>query len=257
MIGLKLMKQAWKGYLLIGALTLMVYVFHPVIQMQVILFGGVGILAVLAMLLGLWLLRPQPRTAWIFFICGQCLNTVGDFLFINQVYLANPAIPDLLDQVFYTLGNLCFLIGLGVIFFSFRRFIQRNALINGLIVATALFCVIWVVQIYPNLSPSMTLEKWLNVMFFPAFMLVIGVVSSVFLMTPIGSTWSYRFLFLTLLFYGMGLFFYNLIDAASPLTAALRDGWLPVLNNAAYSTAYFCLAACRSEVLGKRDEVVN
>jgi diguanylate cyclase (GGDEF)-like protein len=233
--------QAWKGYLSIGLLTLMAYIFHPSILLQSILYMGAGILAITAMLVGLWLFRPQPRTAWIFFVTGQCLNTTADIFFVNQVYFSNPAVPEWLDSIFYSLGSLSFLIGLVFLFIPLRKVIQRNALINGAIVATALFCVIWVIQIYPNLSPAMTLENWIGVTAFPACLVIIGVASSVFLMTPIGNTWSYRFLYLTVLFYGVGLSFYNMIAAVTPLTAALRDGWLPVFYNASYTMAYFCL----------------
>jgi len=236
-------KVAWKGYLILGALTLLAYILHPAIQLQSMMLVGADFMAVLAMLAGLWFFPLQSRAAWLFFITAQCLNTLGDILFINQVYFASAVAADWFFNIIYILGSLNYVIGLILFFISFRRLIQRDTLINGLILATALFCVIWTVQIYPTPPGSMDLEKWIETVIYSACLLIVGVMSSVFLMTTVGGVWSYRFLYLAVMFYGVGLFFYNTLNAVLPLTAQLRDGWLPLYFNAAYSTAYFFLGA--------------
>jgi diguanylate cyclase (GGDEF)-like protein len=129
------------------------------------------------------------------------------------------------------------------LFVIFRRMIKINVLINGSIVAIGLSCLVWVTQIAPNLSASMTPDKWVEVVVYPVGVLVLGALASYFLMTSMGQTWTYRFLIFTLLFYNVGLFYYNQLDFAGMLSPGQLSGSLPLLSNSAYAVAYFFLGS--------------
>jgi diguanylate cyclase (GGDEF)-like protein len=236
-------RYGWKIVLICSAMSLVVFGLHPTIVLQSALFFGAGLLAILVMLIGLWVYRPQPMSGWILMIVGQCFNVGGDLLFINMRYFGHQLELNWLESVLYLLGTLHFLAGLVVLFVTFRRLIQLNVLINGGIVAIGLSSLIWITQIAPHLSSLTSPVKWLDMVAFPAGELIIGAVASLFLMTPMGQTWSYRFLILTLLFYSTGLFFYNQMETEGFFSEAQLSGWLPVLINGAYASAYFFLGA--------------
>ncbi|HEX7556160.1 MAG TPA: GGDEF domain-containing protein [Leptolinea sp.] len=126
-------------------------------------------------------------------------------------------------------------------FFKLRKHIQKIHVVYGVISAVGLFAFLWITIISPRLFSTQFSINWVELILFPAGLLIIGVLASIFLMTPLGDTWSYRFLFVVIILNAIALNFYNVKEVQSSLLDMNSTNWTGILNDATYSLAYLLM----------------
>jgi diguanylate cyclase (GGDEF)-like protein len=233
--------RVWKFFLL-GCGILMVFYLMPLSPIwESFLLVGIGIVVALAIIAGLRAYRPEPMTAWALMGSGQVFNTLGDIFFTQTTYLGHPGVPFEISAILYMIGIVLCVSGLAYLFFKLRRLIDKNAVLNGLIVSTGLASMVWILLVHPNLTEGRGPSQVFVSLGYPTGVLIIGVVTSIFLMTALGNIWSYRILFGVLLCYALGLYFDNVINSlGNPIDFSVYHN-LVSWNDSTYSLAYILL----------------
>ena len=238
------MKQhLWKILLIWGGLLIVLYAFHLSPFQESLLLVSFDLFALLSMAWSLWNYRPKPILAWGLLALGQPFIAMGDILFANTYAQWGLNTPEWGSFLFFSLGMVCSSSGLVILFFKFAKTIRQNDLINGVIVATGLAVFIWVMNHLTNIPNNLIFKTWIDNILFMLGLLILGVITSVFLMTPIGHTWCYRFLYLALLFYTMGFYFYGKMLTEAPPITYWPYAQQTTLYNLFYSIAYLLTAA--------------
>ena len=155
--------------------------------------------------------------------------------------MEDPYLPEDISSPVFVAGMLCSLFGLIVLFFRFRKLITSGSYLYGCIIAVGLTSFFWVTQISPYLSQGLNPQYWTEIIIYPVGLMAIAVPLSLFLMTSLGSTWSYRFLFITMLVTSLSIIQYSgavvRSDPSSPIT--LNDSL--ILSDFFNSVAYLFL----------------
>lgn len=144
------MRSAWQGYLAAGVLVALVQGALPAGPLADAVLVGVGLSAAGAMLLGIRHHRPARRAPWYLLTAGVALWALGDALWavFDHVLGVDP-FPSAADVVYLAAYPL-FVLGLRLLAREGGRTPDASALLDSLIVATAVGLVLWVVFIAPS-----------------------------------------------------------------------------------------------------------
>lgn len=236
-------KKFLKLYFLLGLLTASIFLLHPQLKLETILVRCSGIYGVIGIWVGLFRSRPQPRWGWRFLAIGAVINIVGDFFYTEMYYINNPILDPTVGVFIYVFGMLCSIGGLGLVIFSIRHQITRDSLIQGLIITTGFFSLIWLVQIGPSMSHSKDLFEWVKDAVIPLGLVVAIAIGCVPLATPTGRTWSFRLTFLASLFFVLGAFLQSIGTTGWPTPFADNGpGDLVYFSDMSFALAYLTLA---------------
>lgn len=238
-----MIKQKWKFFFLLGLPVILMMLLHPDLKIEAILVRCSGIYGVFGIVTGIVGARLQSDRSWVLFAVGAIINVIGDFFYTEMYYLNNPVLEPTVGVMIYTLGMVCSIGGLWGIIFSVRRQITRDSLIQGLIVATGFFSLIWLVQVGPGLSHSKVLFDWLKDAAIPLGLVVAIAFCCIPLATPSGRTMSFRLTFLASLLFVLGAFLQAIGTTGWPTPfAANGPSDLVYLSDMSFGLAYLTLA---------------
>ncbi len=146
--------MAWlcRGYLVAGMLLTVVYFVVPTEPAKLVVWPIIGWSSVLAILVGVAVNRPEPRSAWYLLAAGVATLIVGDDLYSirNFVQHADALFPSYIDIVYLAMYPL--LVG-GLALLVHRRSVggDRSSVIDASIITAGLGLVSWVLLIAPYL----------------------------------------------------------------------------------------------------------
>jgi signal transduction histidine kinase len=147
--------RAWWLYLVVLAPVAGLYLVGPRVFNAGPVFNVIGLSAVGAILVGVYVHRPRVRWAWYLFAAGQTLFVGGDVLAYNYERLFGRALPfpSVADALYIAVYPA---ITAGLILLIRRRNRRADAasLIDSLIVATAAGLLSWVFLIAPYTHDS-------------------------------------------------------------------------------------------------------
>ncbi|MDQ4128329.1 MAG: hypothetical protein M3151_10350, partial [Actinomycetota bacterium] len=142
--------RAWRLYLILGLIGVLGYSFLPSGSLQNIHYQVIGIVAVVAMSIGLRLNRPSFALPWYLVIGGQALLVVGDgiYNYYELVLHVESPFPSVADVAY--LGGYLFLIG-GVALLLRSRAAGGDAgdTLDAAIITVGLAVVVWVYFMEP------------------------------------------------------------------------------------------------------------
>ncbi len=141
------MSLAWKVWIGVAiALTTIYFVVEKSANTKLLLYNGVGLLSILLLLLGLYVNRPPSMKPWLWFAGGLTSFLTADVIYYVlelQAGEAGPPFPSIADP-FYLAMYPMMIIGLTKIVREIAPGRSRASLIDGAIVAVAMFGIIWV-----------------------------------------------------------------------------------------------------------------
>lgn len=234
-------RVAWIIFIALGIVCTGFFVLRLGPAAESAVFVAYSFAAAAAMLAGAFFYRPRPIMGWLLIAAGQVFVAFGDLAFTRSVYLKDSILPAALFEGLYLVGQICFLIGIVHIFIRYRRLITSNAVTQGIMVASGLSALVWILVVSPNLQNNLNWVEWARVLVYPFSLLIIVSIASIYLMTSLGRGWNFRLLFLGLLCYSVGLIFYIQMSVnAQPIFQGGPYN-LPYSADAAYSLAYLLL----------------
>ncbi len=143
-------RSFWRLYLVSGAAAVATYELIPAgAARDGFATELIGLSAVLAIVIGVYLYRPRAASAWLLLAAGQFAFVVGDALFAYQEYVAHaspfPSIADVCDLSGYPL------LGAGLALLIRARAPRRNwaAVIDAAAITTCLTLVAWLFVMSP------------------------------------------------------------------------------------------------------------
>jgi diguanylate cyclase (GGDEF)-like protein len=180
-------RWAWPTYAALVAMGIAMELALPAGELiQSIVYDVVGLSAVIAILLGIALNRPERPLPWILLALGNLLFVVGDVLWtvVEQVTgeIPYPSIADLAYLGGYPFLILAFLICVGLRV----RGGDRAALLDGAILATSAGVIGWVWLVEPAIASAIDLDPAglaVSLAYPLADLLILGVALA-FLATP-------------------------------------------------------------------------
>jgi diguanylate cyclase len=238
---LEISEKFWKKYLVFGAFLFLTYFFSWSSSYQTILFLLFGLATSIIIFSGIFFYRPNPVPAWCLIGAGQCFNLMGDVAYKWEYHFHSREIIADLPKIFYFLGMASYFVGLFWIFSFLRKNLKKSHIIYGMISSIGLVAFLWITQISPHLGSITSPEDWIAILFFSSGILIICVLSSVFLLTPVGDAWSYRFLFIVLLLHAIALIFYDAQLDQTHVYVAGSINWVSIFNDSIYSLAYLLM----------------
>lgn len=144
------MRNLWKWWLaLAGTLTFVYFVIPQTAETKLVLYNGTGLLAVVSILVGIRINRPENRTPWLFFAAG-----LGSFLTADILYYllelfageAGPAFPSIAD-FFYLCMYPLVIVGLVKMLRQVAPGRDYASLIDAAVVGIAVFGTVWVIWV--------------------------------------------------------------------------------------------------------------
>jgi diguanylate cyclase (GGDEF)-like protein len=231
-------------YFIVGLSVASLMLLHLDLKIETILvrfmgiYGGIGIYA------GLLISHPQPRRGWELVAVGTVISIIGDFFYTEMYYLNRPILSPTTGVFIYAMGMIIAFCGLGVILYSIRQQINRDSLIQGLIVATGFFSLIWLIQINPNLKQSGDVFNWVKDAGIPIGLVVVIAIWCIPLATPTGKTWSFRLTFAASLLFVLGAYLQSIGVSGWP-TPFVHKGPsdLVYYSDMAFALAYLTMAS--------------
>jgi diguanylate cyclase len=161
------LRKAWVALLLVGALLVVAEGLAPPGLLRDALYAVTVLLVLSAFVLGLRLHRPARRAAWTLLAVGLALWMAGDVLWGVLESTAGARAPRLPVVVLYLAGYGPLMAGLWQL--TPRRSHTRNviAVLDALIVTTAVATVLWVTVVRPTwIQPGGSVtERLLGVLF--------------------------------------------------------------------------------------------
>ncbi len=146
--------RSWRWYLLVGALGTVPIVGIPDSWWYTAWYDGIGLSAVVAILVGVHTNRPPTRGTWWLLAVGQLLFVVGDLLFdLHERVWQTEAFPSTADG-FYLAGYLPLATGLVLLIRARTPGRDRASLIDATIIATGLGLLSWVFLMKPAATDS-------------------------------------------------------------------------------------------------------
>jgi diguanylate cyclase (GGDEF)-like protein len=233
----------WKVFLLIGLPATFLFLLHPNLVVESVLVRVLGVYACIGIWTGLVRAQPQPRWGWRLFAVGALVNVTGDFFYTQLYYLNSTTLDPTLGVFIYGFGIVCSLGGLGLIIFPLRYQITSDSLIQGMIITTGFFSLIWLVQIGPSLDQSKDLFEWMKDAGIPLGLMTAIALCCIFMATPTGRTQSFRFAFLACLLFVLGAFLQAIGTTGWPTPFATNSpSDLVYLSDMSFALAYLTLA---------------
>lgn len=190
--------SAWI-YLAAGLLAVGVYFLLPTGSLaQDLLYDVIGASAVAAIVLGVWIQRPERPVPWLLLAAGQASFVIGDLLFMYFDHTGERPFPSLADA-FYLAGYP--LIAFGLFLFIRRRLGggDRSGLLDAAILTTSAGVLTWTFLMQPALvgQDMDPLSLAISGAYPLADLVLIGVTLGL-LVTPGARTTSFRLLVLSL-----------------------------------------------------------
>ena len=143
--------RAWRIYLALGVLALIVYYFLPNQLIQRVYFSLFGTSAVVAIPLGVWIHRPARARSWLLLAAGIGTINLGNFLWAwDMITAGNIPYPSIADALFVG-GYLTVAASLLTLFRGRVPGGDRNGLIDATIVTVGLGMLSWVFFMSPVL----------------------------------------------------------------------------------------------------------
>jgi hypothetical protein len=137
-------RRAWRLHLVVGTVATLPIVVIPDSWWYTAWYDGIGLSAVVAILVGVRHNQPRARTTWWLLAAGQLLFVVGDLLFdLHERVWHIDAFPSAAD-VFYLAGYLPLAAGLAMLIRARSPGRDRASLIDATIIATGLGLLSWV-----------------------------------------------------------------------------------------------------------------
>lgn len=186
--------SAWKWFAALAVLVVFLYLLPIPRATQETILGIFGWFTFAALVVGYAIWRPVPRWGWLLLALSQLMYALGDVIRALPGF-GFPAGIGLYNATLYAVGSVCFIVAMPVIFFHFRSLVRRENLAEGLIIGLGFALVGWLVVISPNLAGLDPNGDWFNAILYPAFLIALVMVASLFLLTPLGGLWSFRLLF--------------------------------------------------------------
>jgi signal transduction histidine kinase len=140
----------WLAYIVGGFVLTAVYHSGPAKLRNGPVFNLIGLSAVVAILLGMWLNKPPSRAPWNLFALGQLFFLVGDVIAYNHEQLFGTPLPfPAISDVFYLLVYPCLIAG--VVMLARRRNVDRRetGFADAFIVAIGAGVLSWTYVISP------------------------------------------------------------------------------------------------------------
>jgi len=141
---------------------------------KIVLYNGLGLSAVVAIVVGIRRFRPAPVLAWYLFAAGLLSFAIADIIFyIIQDLLHRDVFPSLAD-VFYLASYPFMMGGLLLLIRSRSPGSDRASLIDALVVATGVGLLSWVFLMMPLAQdPTLTLSARLVSLAYPVMDLLL------------------------------------------------------------------------------------
>jgi diguanylate cyclase (GGDEF)-like protein/PAS domain S-box-containing protein len=142
-------QRAWLLYLFGGALVAIAWELNPWLRGGPLL-GAIALSSPIAIIVAVWLWKPEPRTPWILFALGQAFFLVGDAITRNYELLFHGPLPfPSIGDAFYLAVYPCMIAG--ILTLVRRRSPGRDAdsLIDSLIVTIGIGTFSWVFLVSP------------------------------------------------------------------------------------------------------------
>jgi diguanylate cyclase (GGDEF)-like protein len=162
-------RHGWRWHLVIGTLATVPIVVLPDSWWYTAWYDGIGLSAVVAVLIGVRRNRPSTRVTWWWLATGQLLFVVGDLLFdLHERVWHTDAFPSTADG-FYLAGYLPLAAGLVSLIRARSPGRDRASLIDATIIATGLGLLSWVFLMKPAaVDSSLTVTGRVIAMAYPA-----------------------------------------------------------------------------------------
>jgi len=145
----------WKFWLLTAAaLTLVYFVVPKSPESKLVLYNGLGLLAVLALLVGMHINKTRPKAPWFWLVGGLTSFLVADVIYYllelkhgaDDVPFPNPA------DIFYLLMYPMVMIGLTLMVRAVSPGRDKASFIDAAVVGIAMFGALWVLFVDSSFS---------------------------------------------------------------------------------------------------------
>jgi diguanylate cyclase (GGDEF)-like protein len=162
-------RRGWRWHLVIGTLATVPIVLIPDSWWYTAWYDGIGLSAVIAVLIGVQRNRPPVRATWWWLAAGQLLFVIGDLLFdLHARVWGTDAFPSSADG-FYLAGYLPLAAGLVLLIRARTPGRDRASLIDAAIIATGLGLLSWVFLMKPAaIDSSLTVVGRVIAVAYPA-----------------------------------------------------------------------------------------
>jgi diguanylate cyclase (GGDEF)-like protein len=225
----KLQAWAWLGVPVVGMLLILLFFALPTgATEQSAVYDLLGLAAVGASLLGIWLHRASGWQPWLIMTLGQLSFVIGDIIWTIYAALGEDPFPSSAD-VAYVLGYPLIAIGLGI---AIRRRVRggdRAGLLDGAILATGAVVVWWTFILGPLVAATDPdpLTFAISIAYPIGDLLLIGLALGL-VMTPGAKSASFRLLVAHLVVLLVGDLVFNLQSLdGTYVDGGLLDGvWL-------------------------------
>ncbi|MFT7474761.1 MAG: diguanylate cyclase (GGDEF)-like protein [Verrucomicrobiales bacterium] len=139
--------SAWKIWIGVSvALTTIYFVVEKSATSKLVLYNGVGLLSIALVLLGLRVNKPETLQPWLWFAGGLVSFLTADVIYYVlelRAGEAGPPFPSIADPFYLAMYPLM-IIGLTKLVRAVAPGRSRASLIDGVVVAVAMFGIIWV-----------------------------------------------------------------------------------------------------------------
>ena len=163
------MDRAWIGFLAFGAVIIGCYFLGDGGLIPSIVYEALAALSVVAILMGIRINRPEHRSPWFLLAGGHALFVAGDVLYTFYTHVLGVEVPwpSLADPI-YLIGYLLIIAGMLKMVRLRSGGQDRAALLDSLVVSTALGSLLWIVTISPySGDTSLTLLEKVTSMSYP------------------------------------------------------------------------------------------
>lgn len=158
-VSIVLHRSTWLVYLLLGGLAVLVYYFVHSGLGQALIYDGLNLTSVLAILMGLRLQRPRWRVPWVLIAAGSVMSLAGNITWdIFELVLHQAPFPSVAD-VFYLAQYPLLAAGLLLLVRSRTGGGDRAALLDSLIVTSGAAALMWVLLVVPATRDTGGLEQ--------------------------------------------------------------------------------------------------
>ncbi len=139
----------WLVYLLLGGVAIAIYYVLPSKVSQALLYDGLNLSSIVAILVGLRLLRPFQPVSWALIAAGSVMSLAGNITWdIFELVLHEEPFPSVAD-VFYLAQYPLLVAGVLLMVRSRTGGGDRAALLDSLIVASGAAALVWILLVVP------------------------------------------------------------------------------------------------------------
>ena len=197
------MDRAWIGFLAFGAVIIGCYFLGDGGLIPSIVYEALAAVSAVAIVVGVRINRPEHRSPWFLLAGGQALFVIGDVLYTFYTFALGVEVPwpSLADPI-YIIGYVLIIGGILQMVRLRSGGQDRAALLDSLVVSTALGSLLWIVTVSPYAGDtSLTFLEKVTSMSYPLMDLallavVIRLLISVARRTPANLLLTSAFVFL-------------------------------------------------------------